>query len=105
MESIIQKDSSYCYLCGASDQPLDCHHVFGSANRKKSEKYGLKVYLCHDRCHIFGVNAVHMNREVDLYLKDKVQRIAMEHYNWTLEDWRKLFGKNYLYPNYFYPKG
>ena len=105
MESIIQKDKSYCYLCGASDQPLDCHHVYAGARRKTSEQWGLTVYLCHDRCHIFGANAVHMNREVDSELKDKVQRIAMEHYNWTLEDWRKLFGKNYLYPNYFYPKG
>lgn len=101
----VQQEPDKCYLCEATDQPLDCHHVYAGSNRKKSEQYGLTVYLCHDRCHIFGVNAVHMNREVDLYLKDKVQRIAMEHYNWTLEDWRKLFGKNYLYPNYFYPKG
>lgn len=92
----VQQEPDKCYLCEATDQPLDMHHVYGASNRKKSEQYGLTVYLCHDRCHIFGVNAVHMNREVDLYLKDKVQRIAMEHYNWTLEDWRKLFGKNYL---------
>lgn len=92
----VQQEPDKCYLCGATDQPLDLHHVYAGARRKTSEQWGLTVYLCHDRCHIFGVNAVHMNREVDSELKDEVQRIAMEHYNWTLEDWRKLFGKNYL---------
>lgn len=96
MDSIIQKDSSYCYLCGRSDQPLDCHHVFGGANRKKSERYGLKVYLCHDRCHIFGRGAVHQNAEVDRRLKQEVQRTAMKHYGWSFIDWHKEFGKNYI---------
>lgn len=96
MDSIIQKDSSYCYLCGRSDQPLDSHHVFGGANRKKSERYGLKVYLCHDRCHIFGRGAVHQNAEVDRRLKQEVQRTAMKRYDWSFEDWRREFGKNYI---------
>ena len=50
-----------CFLCGknGSEDPLDLHHVFGGPYRKKSEKYGLVVYLCHHDCHIFGKNAVH----------------------------------------------
>ena len=41
-----------CFLCGrnGADDPLDKHHIFGGAYRKKSERYGLTVYLCHDRC-------------------------------------------------------
>ena len=57
-------ESKRCFLCGATGgaDPLDRHHIFpGTANRKKSEKYGLVVYLCHNRCHIFGRRAVHNN--------------------------------------------
>ena len=96
--SIIQKSREHCYICkrnGYSD-PLDCHHVFGGANRKKSEKYGLKVYLCHHDCHIFGKNAVHKNAEIDHRLKAKVQKIAMRHYQWSVEDFREIFGKSYI---------
>ena len=40
-----------CFLCGRNDtgDPLERHHIFGGANRKKSEKYGLVVYLCGNR--------------------------------------------------------
>ena len=42
-----------CFLCGRNDpsDPLERHHILGGANRKKSEKYGLVVYLCGNRCH------------------------------------------------------
>ena len=43
-------ESKRCFLCGATGgaDPLDRHHIFpGTANRKKSEKYGLVVYLWH----------------------------------------------------------
>ena len=45
-----------CFLCGRNDtgDPLERHHIFGGANRKKSEKYGLVVYLCGNRCHRNG---------------------------------------------------
>jgi hypothetical protein len=98
-ESIIQEDRTHCFICGmnASVEPLDEHHVyFGTANRKKSEKYGLKVYLHHRKCHIFGRESVHGNAGVDRALKARVQQMAMEHYGWSVEDFRKIFGKNYL---------
>jgi hypothetical protein len=100
MESIIQKDRSHCFLCGRNAHAdywgLDEHHVFEGANRKKSEKYGLKVYICHDNCHIFGMNSVHRNAEVDKALKRLVQKKAMEHYGWSTEDFRAIFHKNYV---------
>ena len=51
-----------CWLCGRNGtaEPLDKHHIFGGAYRKKSEKYGLTVYLCHGSCHIFGEKAVQL---------------------------------------------
>ena len=98
MKSIIQEDKESCYLCGMSSyfEPLDEHHVFGGANRKLSEMYGLKVYLHHNRCHIFHKTAVHQNAAINNALKAKVQKIAMGHYGWTTEEFIKIFGKNYL---------
>lgn len=98
MKSIIQEDMAHCFLCGMNNnsEPFDCHHVYGGSNRKNSEKYGLKVYIHHSRCHIFGENSVHRNKEVDRTLKAMVQKIAMRHYGWSVEDFRKIFGRNYI---------
>ena len=58
------KNSRTCYLCVMlhdnwnEHRILDEHHVFGGPNRKNSEEYGLKVYLCHAH-HIYGPEAVH----------------------------------------------
>jgi hypothetical protein len=97
-KSILQEDKTYCFLCGANAnlEPLDEHHVFNASNRKKSEKYGLKVYLHHNKCHIFGKESVHQNAEIDKNLKAYAQNQAMKHYGWNIEDFIKIFGKNYL---------
>lgn len=98
MKSIIQEDKTHCFICGMNTnlEPLDCHHIFGAADRKNSEKYGLKVYIHHSKCHIFGENSVHRNTVVDRALKATAQKIAMWRYGWTVEDFRDIFGKNYL---------
>ena len=98
MESIIQKDKSHCFICrmNANLEPLDCHHIFGASNRNNSEKYGLKVYIHHSKCHIFGENSVHRNAKVDKALKALAQKKAMKHYGWSIEKFREIFGKNYI---------
>ena len=97
-KSIIQADKTHCYLCGQNlaVEPLDCHHLWGASNRKKSEKYGLKVYLHHSKCHIFGNNSVHQNADINNALKAEAQKIAMAHYGWSVAEFIQLFGKNYL---------
>lgn len=87
-----------CFLCGrnGSGDPLDGHHIFGGANRKKSEKYGLVVDLCHHRCHIFGKMAVHKNATTMRQLKRYGQLTAMKEQGWTVEDFIREFGKSYL---------
>ena len=87
-----------CWLCGrnGSTDPLDRHHIFGGPYRKKSEKYGLVVDLCHNSCHIFGEYAVHRNRETMQMLRRCGQRRAMREQGWTTEEFIKVFGKNYL---------
>lgn len=87
-----------CFLCGrngASD-PLDRHHIFNGPYRKKSEKYNLVVYLCHNDCHIFGKKAVHNNSENMLKVKQYGQRKAMQEQGWNVEDFIREFGRNYL---------
>ena len=100
MKSILQEDRERCYLCGmygTSLDPLDEHHVFfGTANRKKSEKYGLKVYLHHNKCHIFGDDAVHKNASVCRSIYREAQEAAMRHYGWTTEEFIEKIGRNYI---------
>ena len=74
-----------CWLCGRNGtaEPLDRHHIFGGANRKKSEKYGLTAWLC--RC-----------AETRGALQEYGQRLAMERQGWTREEFARQFGKNYL---------
>lgn len=87
-----------CWLCGrdGSWEPLDRHHIFGGTYRKKSEKYGLVVYLCHRTCHIFGKKAAHNCAGTMLALKQYGQKKAMQEQGWTTEDFIREFGKNYL---------
>lgn len=81
-----------CFRCGR-ECGLERHHVFfGVANRKKSEKYKLVVYLCVG-CHR-GNTGVHFNREFDLQLKRLAQSKFEETH--TREEFLREFGRNYL---------
>lgn len=90
----MQAEKESCYICG-SRVWLEEHHVFGAANRKLSEKYGLKVWLCHD-CHNEPPVGVHHNANLNNHLKAETQKKAMEYYGWTIDKFRNIFGKNYL---------
>lgn len=93
-KSIIQTDKR-CYICGSTNW-LECHHIYGgNPNRKLSEKYGLKVWLCHNH-HNEPPNGVHFNYTYRCLLQEQAQKIAMNHYGWTIEDFIAIFGKNYL---------
>lgn len=93
MNSIIQHERK-CFYCTETEM-LDTHHIFfGNPNRKLSEKYGLKVYLC--RKHHTENEGVHFDKTKDLNLKRLAQETAMLHYGWSEEDFIRIFGKNYL---------
>ena len=91
-----------CFLChrNGSEDPLDNHHIFGGSNRAQSEALGLKVKLCHNRCHIFAPTAVHQNAAVMEKLHKAGQMWAMDKMGWDCEDFKLHFGKNYLDENY-----
>ena len=91
MKSIIQHDR-YCFLCFTTTG-LESHHIFGGvANRKLSERYGLKVWLCHD-CHT-GKDGAQYNKTINLKLKQEAQR-AFER-DHTRAEWMQIIRKNYI---------
>ena len=71
------------------------HHVFGGSNRKKAEKLGLYVFLTPEM-HNMRDYGVHFNKAFDLELKQIAQETAMETYGWSIDDFRREFGKSYL---------
>ncbi len=69
--------------------------MFGTSNRRLSEKYGLKVYLCIEHhLHDGGPYAVHRNKDIRDML-DKAAQKAFEQKYPTLS-FRDIFGKNFL---------
>ena len=93
-KSILQQDDDVCFLCGGYGA-TEWHHIFGGANRKKSEHYGLKVRL-HHNCHNEPPDGAHFNKDVMLHLHQVGQKAAMKQYGWSVDDFRRMFGKNYI---------
>lgn len=90
-KSVIQEGNECC-VCGNPN--TEEHHVlFGTANRKLSDKYGYVVRLCPE--HHRGNCGVHFDRGLDLHLKRLAQKHFEEH-NGTRDDFRRIFGKSYL---------
>lgn len=95
MNSIIKgNENGRCFICGKYCQ-TECHHIFGGANRKKSEKLGLKIDLCH-QCHNEPPCGVHFDKIINIYIKALGQQQAMQFYNWTIEKFIQEIGRNYI---------
>lgn len=84
---ILEKDYSEKLL-------LHEHHVInGTAGRRLSEKYGLKVYLCL-RHHEIEKESVHMNAEIAKILKQAAEITFIKRY--SADMYRQVFGKSFL---------
>ena len=92
MDTVLQEVKE-CYVCQTTYNLHDHHIFFGTANRKQSEKYGMKVWLCHE--HHTGRSGVHFNRELDLHLK-KVAQEKFEALYGANKSFREVFGRSYL---------
>jgi hypothetical protein len=91
MKSIIQ-DKKECFICGTT-YGLELHHcIFGNANRKLSDKYGLTIWLCHE--HHTGDSGVHFNKEMDNQIKKLSQERFEEVYG-ALKSFVEVFGRNF----------
>ena len=92
MSKSILSNERECYVCHT---PLNLHkhHIFPSANRKNSEKYGCWVYLCAWHHNMSNVG-VHFNRLLDVELKREAQERFEELH--SHEKFMEVFGKNWL---------
>lgn len=92
--SIVQLNTDcQCYFCSKSNK-LNRHEVFqGVGLREKSKRYGLWVSLCID-CHSY----IHNNplSQKATSLNENAERLALEHYGWTTDDFIRIMGKNYI---------
>jgi hypothetical protein len=91
MRSIIQIEKE-CFIC--KSPYVEEHHIYGGANRKNSEKYGLKVWLCH-RHHNEPPDGVHFNKALMDYLH-RYGQVKFEETQGTRDFFMQIFGKNYL---------
>ena len=91
-KSIIQTVKR-CAVCHTT-LDLHRHHIFAGSDRALSEKYGLTVWLCA-RHHNMSSEGVHNNIALDRKLRAIAQRRAMKYYGWSVEDWLKIFRRNY----------
>lgn len=74
------------------------HEIFfGTANRKKSIKYGLVVFIKPED-HNMSEYGVHNRKghEFDMHLKKLGQERAMDEYAWTTEEFIEIFGRSYI---------
>lgn len=98
-KSILQQDLGRCWLCGepaAWNDPLDKHHVFGGALRRKSERDGLWVKLHHYRCHEDGPRSVHRCAAIRRQLQAAAQREWMKERGSGEEAFRAAYYKSYI---------
>ena len=73
MSKSILQDKKECWACHTRFNLHEHHCLYGTADRKKAEQYGLKVWLCVE--HHTGIKGVHNgNRKLDTELKQLAQR-------------------------------
>lgn len=71
------------------------HHVFQNANRKRSERDGLFIYLTPEM-HNMSDKGIHFNQPFMEYAHYKGQLAWMQYYKKTKEEFIEEYGKNYL---------
>ncbi len=90
MKSILQ-DRKECFVTGRTEA-LHKHHVFeGTANRRKSEKWGLYIWLIPE-FHT-GPRGIHFDFNFDLRIKKYAQQRFVD--RWGYGKWMDEFHKDY----------
>ncbi|MBP3920799.1 MAG: hypothetical protein J6D28_04465 [Bacilli bacterium] len=94
--SIITDNLEQCIECGRYG--INKHEIFyGTGNRQLSIKYGLVIPLCQAEHHNqYQSKGIHFDTELCDKWHKIGQEAAMKHYNWTKDDFIKIFGRNYL---------
>jgi len=92
--SILSDDTTRCFLCGRRDRKIDRHEVFPGPLRTKCKRLGIWACLCQE-CHT-GRHGVHHDSKKASVLKTTAQTQAMIAYGWSMDDWHREFGKNFM---------
>lgn len=71
------------------------HEVFGGANRQRSIKDGLVIFL-KPELHNMSDKGIHFDKEFRDYAQKIAEETWIRYYNKTIEDFIKEYGKNYL---------
>lgn len=95
-KSIMQDNPDICYIhkkyLNVEVKATEEHHcVHGIGRRPCAEEDGLKVHLCA-RCH----RLLHEKHYHDLDILQEAERVWMEHYGKTKEEWIQRYIINYL---------
>ncbi len=95
------KQDGTCFLCMylhddySRKTGLEEHHVMeGTANKKLSEHYGLKVYLDPEHHRLSRKESPHQNAEISDLLHRLAQKAFEKKYSY--EEWMRVFGRNYI---------
>ena len=78
-----------------ADWSCTTRRIFGGARRPLSDRYGLVVTLCEE-CHRTAEWAVHRDADTMQWLHEYGQRKAMREQGWSVDDFRRVFGKSYI---------
>lgn len=94
LTSVFTDDMDHCFFTGSPF--VERHHIFGSSNRKKSEKRGFILPLRYD-LHPNGgsFNPTPENNKIDLKIKQMSQEYYESHYG-DRKEFIDEFGKSYL---------
>ena len=91
-KSIIVECMDNCFVCGSPY--VEVHHViYGVANRKLSDKYGLVIPLCNE--HHRGSTGIHFNKSFDMAMKKLAQEKFEAVYGADIS-FAEVFRKNYI---------
>lgn len=93
MSKSIMQSEKECYITH-STTGLHKHHIYGGANRNKSEKWGCWVYLRHEWHNTSNLGVHCGNTALDLELKQLCQMQFEKIYGH--EKFMQEFGRNYL---------
>lgn len=93
--SILTNDMERCIICGRTN--VNKHEIFFGNKRQLSKAYGLVIPLCQEFHHNQFENlGIHFDKELDNKWRIKGQKAFMEHYKKTKEEFREIFGVNYI---------
>ena len=86
----------HCFLCDRYTDSTDLHHIFGGANKRKSEEDELMVWLCRT-CHNEVHHGAHCSGELMMRLRQYGEKLWLcNNPDKTVEDFIKRYGRNYL---------